>query len=283
MPSGSTARRGSAPQQYNGEALVDVLRRRAQGALLVVAALLLGGCMLELDVNVEVARDGSGSVEVAATLDREAVARVGGDLEAVLALDDLRAVGWTIDGPTTDASGGATVRVRKHFDDSGEAAEVFAEIAGEEGPFQGFDVTRDRSFTRTRWGFRGTVDFSRDVDRVGGLAPAPEVDGVPLADDLGALEDQLGDSLSRLLRVRVGVRLPGDVSSNATTKADNGAVWQVAFGDGAIDLEASGSETRTWSYVLIGAGIAAAVALLVGVLIRIAGRVTASERAGSQP
>ena len=256
------------------------MTNRAQGALLVVAALLLGGCMLELDVNVEVARDGSGSVEVAATLDREAVTRIGGDLGAVLALDDLRAVGWTVDGPTSDEAGGATVRVRKHFDDPDEAAEVFAEIAGEEGPFQGFAVTRSRSFTRTRWGFRGTVDFARDVDRVGGIAPGPEVDGAPLAGDLDALEDQLGDSLSRLLRVRVGVRLPGDVTSNATTKAENGAVWQVAFGDGAVDLAASGSETRTGSFLLIGGAIVAAVVLLVVVLIRLAGRVTAPEREG---
>ena len=74
---------------------------------------------------------------------------------------------------------------------------------------------------------------------------APQADGEPLPEDLGQLEERLGDSLDRLLRLRIGVRLPGDVRSNATTKADNGAVWQVRFGDGALDLEATGTRTHT--------------------------------------
>ena len=98
------------------------------------------------------------------------------------------------------------------------------------------------------------------------------------SDDVGGLERQLGDSLDRLLRVRVGVRLPGDVRSNATTKAGNGAVWQVRFGQERFDLDATGTRTHPLPY--IGLGVLGLFGLigLVWLLVRLAGRVTAADR-----
>jgi hypothetical protein len=228
----------------------------------LVVAVLLSACQLELDVNVEVAEDGSGTIEVVTALDDDAVARVGGDLGAILALDDLRASGWTVDGPERETDGRTRLRVQRSFDDPEDAAEAFAELSGEGGPFQGLMVTRQRSFLETRWGFRGRVDLGEDV----------AVRGAPLDAQVSELETQLGQSLSRLVQVRVRVRLPGDVSSNATTKAENGAVWQVAFGGDALDLEATGTERRTGALVLIGAGVLAALVLLVYLLVRLAVR-----------
>jgi hypothetical protein len=242
------------------------VKGRARRALLVLAAaVLLGACQLELDVNVEVARDGSGTIEVVTALDDEAVERIGGDLGALLALDDLRASGWTVDGPTREGDGRTRVRVRRAFDDPEEAAAAFAELSGEDGPFQDLAVGRDRSLTRERWTFAGRIDLGSDI----------EVRGAELDEQIAALEDQLGGSLSRVVQVRVRVRLPGDVTSNATTKADNGAVWQVAFGGDPIDLEASGSERRT-EIVVIG-GVAALALVVLGLygLVRLANRATA--------
>jgi hypothetical protein len=72
--------------------------------------------------------------------------------------------------------------------------------------------------------------------------------------------------------VRVGVRLPGDVTSNATTKAGNGAVWQVGFGDGTVDMEASGEESRTAALVGVGVAAACTALLLLYGLVRLAMR-----------
>ncbi len=247
---------------------------RARGALLALLALALSACDLDLDVNVEVAEDGSGAVEVIATLDAEALARVGGDLGAVLALDDLRGDGWVVDGPSRTADGATTVRLRQPFDDPAEAGDVFEELAGAGGPFRDLEVRRRRSLLETEWAFEGTVDLGGSA-----LVPeaaAPALDGEDPAATLEQLEEQLGGSLERLIRLRVGVRLPGDVDSNATTRADNGAVWQVGFGDGPVELEASGTETRTG--VVAGLVVAALVLLagLLALLVRLAMRVTPS-------
>ncbi len=255
--------------------------RRVLLVLLVLLVLVLGACRMELDLNVSVAKDGSGTVEVVVGLDPDAIERIGGDLEAVLEVDDLLDAGWTVDGPDEEADGYTRVRIRRSFADPEEAADVFADVAAEDGPFQDFGVRRQQAFASTEWAFSGRVDFSGGLDAFGDEALAAELDGEPLGLTAEEIEDQLGESLSRLVQVRVGVRLPGEVTSNATTKADNGAVWQVAFGEGAIDLEATGEEQRTGTLVALGVGAACAAVLLLYGLVRLAMRSTAKRQAVS--
>lgn len=243
-----------------------------------MGAVLLSSCRLELDVNVAVEEDGSGSVEVVVGVDPDGIERIGGDLAAVLEVDDLLAAGWVIDGPDEEADGYTRVRFRRAFADADEAAAIFADIAGEDGPFQDFAVRRETSFARSEWGFTGRVDFRGGLEAFGDDALAAELDGEPIGQTAEEIEAQLGESLSRLIQVRVGVRLPGDVSSNATTKAGNGAVWQVGFGEGTVDLEATGTEQRTASLVGVGAAAVCFVLLVVYGLIRLAMRSTAKRR-----
>jgi hypothetical protein len=255
--------------------------RRVVVWALLAGLVLLSGCRLELDVNVAVEEDGSGTVEVVTALDEDAVERIGGDLAAIVELDDLRAAGWTVDGPTEDPDGFTRLRVQRRFGNPDEAAAIFEEIAGEEGPFQDFAVRRETSLASTEWGFTGRVDFSGGIEAFGDEGLAAELDGQPLGLTVEEIEDQLGESLSRLVQVRVGVRLPGDVSSNATTKADNGAVWQVGFGEGAVDMEAEGSERRIETLIAAGAAVLFALALVVVLLVRLAARSRRKEQAAT--
>jgi hypothetical protein len=240
----------------------------------VLVVLVVSGCRLELDVNVDVHEDGSGVVEVVVGLDADAVDRIGGDLADLMEVGDLEEAGWVVDGPTKESDGFTRVRIRHPFGTPEEAAEVFAQIAADDGPFQDFRVERDTSFAETTWRFSGTVDFSGGLEAFGDEALAAELDGEPLGQSVEEIEAQLGESLSRLIQVRVRARLPGDVTSDATTKADNGAVWQVGFGEGSVDMDATGRERRWSTLALVGIGGLAALALVVLVLVRLAGRVT---------
>jgi hypothetical protein len=243
--------------------------RRARGALVAALALMLSACTLHLDMRVQVNPDGSGSVEVQATLDAGAVQRAGGDLSAVLDLDGMRADGWTVDGPTATADGGATVTLRQAFRNPAEAREVFADLAGpgSDSPFEGLRIDVDRGAFQDRWHLRGAVDLDRGT----------QVPGTP--GDLAALDQQLGGALDRLLTLRIGVRLPGDVRSNATTKAANGAVWQVRFGDGRLDLDATGTRNHPAPFIALGVGALVVILGIVWLLIRLANRVTAGDAA----
>jgi hypothetical protein len=70
------------------------------------------------------------------------------------------------------------------------------------------------------------------------------------------------------------------VTSNATTKATNGASWQLAFAGQPLHLQAQGRERHAAPYVLAGLGLLLALVLLVFGLVRLAARTTAAEAAG---
>ena len=245
--------------------------RAARLALLPLLAALLAACTLHVDVDVDVAKDGSATVEALVTLDDAAVARVGGDLRRVLALGSLQREGWTVDGPTRGTDGLTRLTVRKRVERAADAGAAVAQLSGRGGPFQGFAVARHRSLTETRWTVTGRVD----LDRGAGAR------GAPSSRDVQQLADQLGQSLDRLVQVRVRVRLPGHVTSNATTKASNGAVWQVAFGGPPIALQAQGTERRAAPYLLLGAGALVVLVLAAWGVLRLADRTTGSRNPGS--
>jgi len=264
----------------SGSAL-GVSGRGSRGRLALVVGvlvLLVSGCRMTVDVNVTVEEDGSGAVEVVLGLDEDALEQVGGDLSAVLATDDLLAGGWAIDGPVAEADGFTRVRVSKPFGTPEEAAAVFAEVAGEDGPFQDFAVTRETSLAETTWGFTGRIDFSGGLEAFGDEGLAAELEGEPLGESVEEIEARLGESLNRLISVRVSVRLPGDVSSNATTKADNGAVWQAAFGQDPIEMEATGTERRVLTWVLGGLAVVLLIAAIGVAVFRLARRTTEQDR-----
>ena len=139
-------------------------------------------------------------------------------------------------------------------------------------------MSHDTSLARTEWGFSGRVDFSGGLGGFSDDQLKAALDGEPLGQSVDEIEAQLGEALSRIIQVRVGVRLPGEVTSNASTKADNGALWQVGFGDGSIDMKAHGEETRTATVVGVVVAIACAVLLLVYGLVRLAMRSSDNQR-----
>ena len=99
---------------------------------------MLASCRLDAAVDVFVEDDGRGTVEVAATVDPDALERIGGDLGAVLEADDLEAAGWevSISEPTE-------VRLRRPFDDAAEANAILAGLSGPDGPLRGLAVAED--------------------------------------------------------------------------------------------------------------------------------------------
>lgn len=232
-----------------------------------LVAFLLAGCELRAELNVDVAEDGSGAVEVGVGLDDDALDRRP-DVFDELAVDDLLESGWTLDGPAAEADGRTWVRLRHDFEQPAEVGPLVAEVAGEEGPFRDFRLTRDDSFVETTYDFEGTVDFT------GGLAEV--TDDEELAEALGAepievLEQQIGQAVDELVQVRVGVRLPGDVESNAPTQARNGAVWQPSVLEReAVELSAEGSLRRTERLVWTGVAVVAGVALVLLLSVRLA-------------
>lgn len=253
-------------------------RRRGQALLVGLVVVLLAACQVRTEVAIDVHDDGSGTVMVSVGLDPDASARFP-SLADDLRLDDLEATGWSVTGPTVEADGLNWVRVSKPFATPEEAGAVLAEVAGDDGPFRDFRVTRARSFARTDYSFAGTVDFTRGIEAFSDQALTDALDGQPLGESVAAIEERIGSALDDAFTFRVAVGLPGDVSSNAPTSASNGAVWEPRLSEArAITLEADSEVVRTKSYAFVAIGVVAAL-LVVAFGIVVPARRRARRRA----
>lgn len=230
---------------------------------LVVVVLAGAGCRVRTELAVDVLEDGSGTVAVSVALDADAVTAYP-SLATDVRLDDLAEAGWTVSGPTEEADGLTWLRATKPFATPAEATEVLAEVAGTDGPFQGLAVTSERSFARTRFGFTGTVDFDAGLEDFTDDDLADALEGAPLGEPVEAIEARIGERLDEVFGVRVVVRLPGSVESNAPTDLVNGAAWEPPLsGDEPVTLRATGEVIRVPTLVAAGAAVVAAVAALV--------------------
>ena len=242
------------------------VRRRLLPLVATLVLLACSACQVDIGVGVDAKADGSGTVQVSATLDKEAAAQAG-----PLALDDLKKAGWRVDGPSATASGGQIVRVSKPFRDPAELARVVAEVSGQTGPFHDFSLSRRRSFFRTTTRFSGVVDLSS------GVAGFTDQDlqqrlGADSALDPAAVERVTRARLNQLFAFAVTARLPGSVqTSNAPTTAGNGAVWKPKFGE-RIAMNATSRAYNTGPVAFTALAVVAALALLAVFAVRIVRR-----------
>ena len=203
-----------------------------------------------MDARVEVAvdEDGSGTLQTSVTLDREAVASLGGGLEDRLKVEDLREAGWRVD--VEEGPRGARVVAAKPFERAEALAGVVAELSGPAGPFRAFRLERHAGAFRNRFEFTGRVDLGEGVARSAldpgdeGLAAAlatAEVDTEELAAFLG---ERIDDAFH--LEVRVGLPGGGDTT------------WRPAGSD-AVELSASSTSLHLARIAALVAGVALAL------------------------
>lgn len=247
----------------------------AVGAL--VAA--LAGCQVDAHVDVTMAEDGSGAVEVTVLLDADAAARVP-DLAEDLRVRDLEATGWEVTGPTETDDGGVEIVARKPFANVQQGRAVLREIGGRGGLLRALTLRRDHTFAETSWAFGGTLDLS------GGLATFSDedLDAVLGSDTFGqdqsSLEEQLGEPLSDTMTVTVTAHLPeGDFATDGEVQGASSASWTADLGDDPVSMEASSSERDTTVLALAAVSAGALILLALLLVVRfIRGRIRRRRR-----
>jgi len=235
--------------------------RRSAAAVAALAAAVLPACQVSTSVGVDGRADGSGVVRAVVTLDKDAAGQVP-DLGSKLRVDDLRSAGWRVDGPTPTADGGLTVSARKAFATPAEAKTVVDQLSGKDGPFQAFTLRRSRSFAKTRLTFRGTVDLSKGLGSFSDAGLRQRLGDGGLGFDPNQLQTRLGQALSRVFPVKVVVRLPGSVTSNAPLRAGNGAQWSPTLGE-HVTVTASSEQWNAGNLAAAVVAVVAGLALVV--------------------
>jgi hypothetical protein len=238
--------------------------RRALPALLV--ALVAAGCQVQTEVTVEMADDGSGTVEVAVGLDEGAMAELpdldssgssdAADLSQLVRVEDLTSTGWTVGEP--EASDGVTwLRITKPFGTPEEAGQILAELTGPEGGLRDLQLSRSRGFGSTSYDFSGTADLSAGLESFGDAGLAEALDGEPLGEDAAAIQERLGQPLAEMLTLDVVVALPG------ATKT-----FSPELGGEAVSMSSSSSVSDMRVLGLAGLAVALFVALAVVLVVR---------------
>ncbi|MEZ5321241.1 MAG: hypothetical protein R2698_04025 [Microthrixaceae bacterium] len=245
--------------------------RRAVGAALVVVSLLVASsCKVGVETTIHVTPRGSGTVEVSATFDREAWDALGADAGKRLSLDDMRASGWRIAGPTK-VGDGRRVSASRRFANGSELDAVISQLGGEPRVVSDVHLRRHHGLMSSDTALSGRVRLTGSADQFGDAGLAAVLDGLPSGHTAQDLE------VSRRGRhgeVTLGlvVNLPGDkgrATGLAFDDTDGGAVasrtWTVGDGE-AHDVTWSVSSTTTdrqplWFGLLAVGLLAASLAL----------------------
>lgn len=245
-------------------------RFKAVLALSLVVALATTGCEIDVGVGVDVAKDGSGDVEVVVTLDPDAAGRVT-DLAGQLRVDDLVAAGWNVEGPMPEPDGSVVVTAAKPFTNLNGAGEVLQEISGVEGPFQGFGLRREQSFFTTTYHFDGEVDFTDGIEGFSDEGLRERLEGSGFGLGTAEVEQLTGAPVGETFHFEVRTRLPGSLLVGPPGAGGSEAVWTPEVGE-RTTLVASSRLVHTARLVWLLAAAAAAVALLAVVVTRLARR-----------
>ena len=205
-----------------------------------------------MDAAVEArVHEAGGTVTARFTLDREAVAILGGAVAEGAQTSDLSQAGWEISPVEPVEGGGARVEVSKDFNRPEDLGVVIGELAGPTGPLQGFTLERRRSFVKATYRMRGTADLGPGATAATGFANAPDLEA-RLRDagvDPGRVGELLAGRAADGFHFRLDVAVPG---KSATFDVTPGAAQ-------AIDVSSSISD-RTRPALL-------AVAVLTGLIV----------------
>lgn len=222
--------------------------RRSPWLWLVALAFLLSACAVDATVTVKVREDGSGSVELVAKVDAEAVQAAevgGGTLETRVRLSDFPTAGWAVDPWVRNEDGSAVLTMRKPFANVDEVPGILRELSGAYGPMDSAYVTRKRSFFSTKYAVDGRIDLGKlgtGIADDAELTKSLQAQGV----DVAGVDAQLLAQLQRAFSVRLVVELPGKAPVT---------IEPAAGGAADVSVSSTVKDTSRMTLVLVAGGL----------------------------
>ncbi|HWL45014.1 MAG TPA: hypothetical protein VNQ73_18870 [Ilumatobacter sp.] len=234
--------------------------------LLVLGALVLAGCRLDLAVSVAMEPDGTGVVTVQATADQDLLDRVPGVLDD-LRLDDAVAAGWTVGEPEPGDDGGATLTLTHPFHTAEELANVLNSIGP---PFTGsWQAARTPGAGENEGqmsnAVTGTLQLADGFAAFSDADLTAAVGGQPFGEQIAAS----GLTPDQAMSLTFQVDLPGELVQSSGTEVSPGVFeWKPAL-DGsatpvdAVTVQRPAAEGKAWAGPLSTVALIALVAWVI--------------------
>jgi hypothetical protein len=197
--------------------------------VLVLGALALTACRLDVTVDVDLGADGTGTVTVTAVADADVVAQVPGLADA-LVFDDAVNAGWTLDGPTPTPEGGLRVTLTHPVSSPEELANVLDSLGP---PFTDMAVGRTTVDDQTTNAIQGTLVLPSGFDSFADADLVAAVGGTPFGDQLAAS----GATPTGNMSVTFRAALPGELVASTGEEVEPGVrEWVAALGGSSTEL-----------------------------------------------
>jgi len=199
-------------------------------------ALVLTACQVDVSVDMTMAEDGTGTITVVATADADVVRAVP-TIADELALGDVVAAGWIVDGPTATPDGGLTMSISHPFTSAADATNLLNSIGP---PFNQMAVARTTVNSDTTNTMSGLLGLSNGFASFADDDLVTAVGSVPFAAELEAS----GATPETSLSVTLQASLPGELVEDETNGdvLDDGAVEWIVPMDGSIVEQRAKSE-----------------------------------------
>jgi hypothetical protein len=242
-------------------------RRRLNTTLLAITgALTLTACRVEIATTVNVADNGSGTINVSAIADATAV-RLAPELGESLNLDDLRTAGWTVEVQNPAPDGGLTVVAERPFANPDEATFFLAQVGGEGGPLRNLQLSRSGGVNDANYVFTGTAGLSNGLAGFADAEALAVLGGTPLQEALARSGRPLNDMLTMSLQLTVPgqvVQADGVVAARDASDAASTIRWEIPVDGATLAMNAT---TRDRDVSAIVASVVARVLLVLMIVL----------------
>ena len=200
-------------------------------AVLCCCALALAGCRVDVTIDVLMAQNGSGVVQVTVIADSGVVAAAPG-VDTDLRLDDLRAAGWETAGATSTADGGMSLVLSHPFETPEQATAILATINGPSGPLQAVAVSRDGSKTAITYRVTGSVRMDDGLDALADPQLLATIGASPWAEAIAAS----GATPAQAVGITLRATLPGSAGDTDAEQTASAAMWGTDEADAAAAM-----------------------------------------------
>lgn len=208
-------------------------RRRVVLALVGVFSMLaLAGCQLDVQVDVVVDDDGTGTITVIAEADAELIEQIPTIAEDLI-LDDIIAAGWVADGPNPTPEGGLILTLTHDFEGNDEATNLLRSLGP---PFNDPVISRGQNGDTATNTARANLGLPQGFATFADEELITAVGSVPFAEQFEQSDVDPSNAMTAVLRVT----MPGELVDSETNAEilDDGRLQWIVPTDGSI-LEAS--------------------------------------------
>jgi hypothetical protein len=223
------------------------MNRISRCLALVACVVVFASCRVDVAVDMAMEPDGTGTITVVATADADIVSAVP-TIADELALDDVVAAGWIVEGPTATPDGGLTITITHPFTSAEDATNLLNSVGP---PFNQMSVSRATVNSTTTTKLGGLLGLSNGFAAFADDDLVTAVGSLPFAEQIEAS----GATPESSLDITIRASLPGVIVTDETNGKVGGAPRGQAGGtasgtasgtaiDWVVPLDGSISELR---------------------------------------